>query len=579
MKLNKKTDKISLKKAKDLNLKSKKREYLIAFAFIMIASIFAGIPLLKFNIQYDDGIQHICRLIGSMQSIEEKGLFFPVIMQNLCNGFGYSWNLFYSPLTAYLPLLFKIFSISYENCLKLFMFSTSIASGYAMYFFMKKILKEKEISDSRKNYIAILGAVFYILAPYRLTDMYIRVAVAELASFIFLPIVFNGLYSIIIRKEKGYILAFGASLILLTHTLITFYLAIICAIYVLINIKKIKKQEFLELIKNITLTLVLTAFFTVPLLESKLSCDYEVFKQSHMVREDALIECKVGIEELIFIKENRMAYFLGIPLIAGLILTVLMIKNKKIENKKSYYFFLVTGIVSAILTLKFIPFEKFPSFMKMMQFSFRLLEFSSFFLSVIASLNFGIVFKKFNIFAVIIISLLTLDLLIPIIKNIDFSDRYIDESRLIEGIAVTANTRRVHAGCASFEYLPSKAFENRKYIEDREDVPIVLDGDAVIKDFEKNGTNAKFKVEGSGKIELPYIYYVGYKAVTSDEQLKITESENGFLQIEIQGETEKEIKVSYEGSLAMKMSMAVSILGLIIIFVKKLTYHKSADII
>lgn len=558
---------------------NKNKENLIAFAFILIASIFVGIPLLKFNIQYDDGIQHICRLIGSAQSIGEKGLFFPVIMQNLCNGFGYSWNLFYSPLTAYIPLIFKIFCISYENCLKIFMFFTSIASGYAMYFFMRKILKDKDISNTRKNYIAILGAVFYILAPYRLTDMYIRVAVAELASFIFIPIVFNGLYSIIVRKEKGYILCFGIIGMILTHTLITFYLAIICAIYLLIHIRKISKNQILEIFKNIILALVVTAFFTVPLLESKLDTDYEVFKSSHMVRENALIECKVAIEELLFIKENRMAYFLGIPLIAGLFLTILMIKNKKIEDKKSYYFFLVTGIVCMILTLDFIPFEKFPSFMKMMQFSFRLLEFSCFFLSVIASLNFGLNFKKFNIFAVIIISLFTLDLLIPMVRNIDFSDRYISESKLIEGIAVTENTRRVHAGCASFEYLPSKAFENRKYIEDRENIPIVLEGEAIIKDFHKNGTNAKFKVEGSGKIELPYIYYIGYQVKADGKNLKTTESENGFLQIEIKDKTEKEIIISYEGSIAMKISAMISIVGAIGILVRNLTYHKSTDII
>lgn len=187
-----------------------RKERAITLIYILIASIFVGLPLLRFNAQYDDGIQHIYRLIGSMQSIEEKGLMFPVIMQNLCNGFGYSWNLFYSPLTSYAPLIFRIFGFSFENCMKLFMFCTSILSGYAMYFFMKKILKKRtDIRDERKNLIAILGACLYIFAPYRLNDMYIRVAVAELASFIFIPIVFNGLYTIINCEKKSYILAFG----------------------------------------------------------------------------------------------------------------------------------------------------------------------------------------------------------------------------------------------------------------------------------------------------------------------------------------------------------------------------------
>lgn len=187
-----------------------RKEKIVTFIFILLSSIFVSIPLLKFNAQYDDGIQHIYRLIGTSQSIQDQGLIFPVIMQNLCNGFGYSWNLFYSPLTSYAPLIFRIFGFSFENCMKIFMFFISILSGIAMYFFMKKILKNRiDITDQRKNLIAILGACLYIFAPYRLNDMYIRVAVAELASFIFIPIVFNGLYSIINGEKKSYILAFG----------------------------------------------------------------------------------------------------------------------------------------------------------------------------------------------------------------------------------------------------------------------------------------------------------------------------------------------------------------------------------
>ncbi len=210
-----------------------RKEKIITLICILVSSIFVSIPLLKFNAQYDDGIQHIYRLIGTSQSIQEKGLIFPVIMQNLCNGFGYSWNLFYSPLTSYVPLVFRIFGFSFENCMKIFMFFTSIASGYAMYFFMKKILKNKEnITDKRKNAIAILGACLYILAPYRLNDMYIRVAIAELTSFIFIPVVFNGLYSIINEDKKSYILAFGAirndTLAYINYILSSNYLPSVC---------------------------------------------------------------------------------------------------------------------------------------------------------------------------------------------------------------------------------------------------------------------------------------------------------------------------------------------------------------
>lgn len=155
----------------------------LAIIFIFLASIVICMPLLNKDIDmtYDDGIQHICRLMGTQQSIEE-GQIFPVIMSNFCNGFGYSWNIFYSPLTAYMPLIFRIIGMKFSDCIKIFMFLSVFLSGYFMYDFVKKV--------TRKNNVAILSAMLYILLPYRITDMYIRNALAELVSFTFLPLVF-----------------------------------------------------------------------------------------------------------------------------------------------------------------------------------------------------------------------------------------------------------------------------------------------------------------------------------------------------------------------------------------------------
>lgn len=547
-----------------------KNKNTMTFIIILIVSLFVAIPSIKMNIQYDDGIQHVCRLIGTERSIKE-GNIFSTIISNLCNNFGYSWNLFYSPLTAYLPLIFRIFGFSYGDCLRLFLLFCSIASGYSMYFFVKKILQKKDIDDDKKHYIALLAASFYICAPYRISDMYIRVAIAEVASFIFIPIIWNGIYSIFNYKEitsRKYILCFGIVGLMLSHTLITFYMAIICAIYVICNYKKIDKNIIIKLIKNILLALAITAFYWIPLVESKLSCDYEVFDQSHMVRENVLVKLKVSPVELIWLKDDRIAYFLAIPLLLGIMLTINIVKKKKIQDLQSYFFFLITGIICVILTMDFIPFEKFPSFMKMMQFSFRLLEFSSFFLSVIAAINIGLFFKKFTFAKMLIIVLVIMDLIIPINKNIDYQNEYISENDLIQGIRVTSSTGRVHAGCASFEYLPSKAFNNRKYIEDREDVPIAYNNQT-ISNYEKNGLTMKFTMEGTGEVELPYIYYIGYCVRVNGAKVKTKESDNGFIKINVT-EEKSSVTVDYEGSTLMKISLIISIISLLGILVKKI---------
>lgn len=178
----------------------KQKENIKSIIILCIASIFVCLPLLngKLNIGYDDGVQHIARLIGTYQAIEE-GQFFPVIMSKFCNGFGYSWNLFYSPLTAYAPLIFKLIGVSFTTCIKLFMFVVTFLSAITMYFFTKEITKNKKI--------AVLAGIFYIFAPYRLNDMYIRNALAELTSFVFLPMVFQRIIWSSEEKAKKRILS------------------------------------------------------------------------------------------------------------------------------------------------------------------------------------------------------------------------------------------------------------------------------------------------------------------------------------------------------------------------------------
>ncbi len=63
-----------------------KEEKTINIIILLIVSIIICIPLLnqKFNITYDDGVQHIARLMGTFQTLQENQNF-PVIMSNFCN--------------------------------------------------------------------------------------------------------------------------------------------------------------------------------------------------------------------------------------------------------------------------------------------------------------------------------------------------------------------------------------------------------------------------------------------------------------------------------------------------------------
>jgi hypothetical protein len=540
-----------------------KEKEIINYILIIIASIIISIPLANknLNIYRDDGIQHICRIIGTEQTLADKQ-FLPMIMSNLCNNFGYSWNIFYSPLTAYMSVVFRIFNFSYVNCLKLCMFVIVLLSGLTMYKFALRNTKNKKL--------ATLASIIYILDPYRITDMYIRTALAELASFIFIPIVFEGLYIIVNEEKKSYKLALGATGLILTHQVIAMYTAIICFVYLIVFFKKLKSKTVLKNIGvNLLFCILMTSFYWVGLLQHYLNTSYEVFVPGRMEREEVLIFYKAKFSQLFITNsEQTMIYAIGLLSVIGLVLTPIAYKKIPEEYKKTYMFFLITGVILIGMTLSIFPFEKLPQALTMLQFTFRLFTFTSFFFAFVVATNFVILIKNFKTFDIVVLLTISILLLVPYKSKLDFNLQE-NEERLINGVRVTENTGRVHAGMASMEYLPTKAFKNLKYIANRKDEVIVLDNDeAVISDYTKQDSNMNCRISNINKettIELPYIYYLGYRIYANGQEIKYAESDNGLIQINIAKDAQIEVK--YLGTNEMLISYAISIISFATIIV------------
>lgn len=563
-----------------LNRIKDNKEYL----YILLISIIVCIPLMNknINIYRDDGIQHVCRLIGTYQTIK-SGEMLPMIMSNLCNNFGYSWNIFYSPLTAYAPLIFKIFNFTFTNCLKIFMFAVTLLSGITMYTFMMNVTKNKNVS--------LLSSILYVLAPYRITDMYIRIAVAELASFVFIPIIFDGLYSVLKEEKLSFKLIWGTVGLILTHTVITMYTAIICLLYLVFNIKKLKSIKVIRiLVISLVCILLITSFYWVGLLQHHNATSYEVFVPGRMEVGNKLEYYKTEFYQLFYTnKDQTMIYAIGLVTVLGLVLTPIAWKNVEKDYKGTYVLFLIFGIILTIMTLTFFPFEKLPSIFKMIQFTFRLYEFTAFFFAFVAGINYGIIIKKFKISDVIVLAVISTLLLIPYKSKLEY-ELSTNEDRLIEGVRVTENTGRVHAGMASMEYLPSKAFKVlNTYIANRKDEPIIMSGEAEILNYNKNGTNLEFelanmkskkeadnqnnKTEAELTIELPYIYYLGYRVYANGGEIEYAESDNGFVQIKINPalyEQNVKINVRYTGTNEMIVASAISIISAMIIVISEI---------
>lgn len=175
----------------------------INYICIMLVALILAIPTFSQNLDvyFDDGVQHIARAWGTINSFKQQGLF-PNIISEFTNGFGYSWNLFYGPLSTYGIIIINLICKSLVTSYKIFTFICMMLSGFFIYKLMLGLTKNSNTS--------LLAGVIYLTFPYHLTDWYIRNALGEFISFIFIPLVFLGLYNLFNTEEKHYYLTFGA---------------------------------------------------------------------------------------------------------------------------------------------------------------------------------------------------------------------------------------------------------------------------------------------------------------------------------------------------------------------------------
>lgn len=203
----------------------KETDFIYYMCMVIVACILA-IPILNehLDVYWDDGVQHIARAFGTLDSIEEQGIF-PNVISDFTNGFGYSWNLFYGPLSTYGIILMNFICKNFVTAYKIFSFMCFIFSGIFMYKFVMSVTKNSNTS--------LLAAVVYLTFPYHLTDWYVRNALGEFMSFMFVPLVFLGLYQLLNTTENHYYLAFGAIRTYFNtqylHTYYLYFFNIICA--------------------------------------------------------------------------------------------------------------------------------------------------------------------------------------------------------------------------------------------------------------------------------------------------------------------------------------------------------------
>jgi len=576
-----------MKNTKELinkGIKQLKENKYMHYLIIIIIGILLSIPLNQIQIRDShDGSLHMLRMLGTVDSLE-IGQLPPLINQNYCKGIGYSMNLFYPPLVTYLPLLLKLFIPTYMGSLKVFGAICIIASGITMY--------ELTYQITKKRAIALFSAIFYLIAPYKLANVYKRMAIGEFTAMVFIPLVFLGLYNLFNQdKKKHYYITIGAAGLMLSHTVTTIYTAMFCIGYILFNIKKIKDKEILKkCVVNVIFILLISMLFWMPLLEATQLADYAIMDNKIMkTNGDFTSENTISFYQLFKDKgeENGTTFLLGMPTILVILLTIFVFKKVDNKYKDFYLLCIIFSLISLFMVSKFFPWKIMPGFICKLQYPWRMMGYFNFFMSFVCGINLYLILKQLVKKDVIKILIIIIFVIISIISSINVVSQFFAKDKTIDEKYETEiiNNKKISHLKINRDYMPIKALLLQKtYVYTRKDNTYVLEGNIEILEENKENLNDEIKIKNAEKgtiLELPYLYYPGYKIELKTNEkickLQSVESKNGYLSCVIdENIDEATIKVEYKGTIITYISYIVSLISLIV-FVIYVIYERKKE--
>lgn len=563
---------IKIKKYLENGIKQIKQNKWIHYLLIAIIGIILSIPFLNLVQIRDshDGSLHMLRLIGTVDTLK-IGQFPPLINQNYCNGAGYSMNLFYPPLVTYLPLLIKLFTQTYMGALKIFAVIAIVLSGITMYQFVYQV--------TGKRAIAFFSAVFYMIAPYKLANVYKRYAIGEFVGMVFIPIVFLGLYNLFEQdRKKHYYIAIGATCLMLSHSVTTVYTAIFCILYILFHIKALKDKEILKkCIINGIFVLLISMLFWMPLLEATTSAEYTIMNDEVM-RTNKEFAFANTLSYLQLVKdigeENGTTFVLGIPTILLFFLTIVVATKVDKKYQEFYLLSVIFALISLFMVGRFFPWITMPNFLCKLQYPWRMLGFFIFFASIVCGSNLYYVIKKISKKQSIEILISLLIMVISISASMKIMSQFYttDKQKDIEYETYIKENIKISHRQINRDYMPLRALLlQHTYVLNRKEVTYILEGKADIEEERKENLKDEISIKQARKdtiLEFPYYYYPGYEITLETEgkieKITAIESQNGYLSCKLPKEiTQGTIKVEYVGTIITTISYIVSAISLI----------------
>ena len=557
------------------------KKYLKYILILLITSFIIMYPKISDGIFSTgaDGRFHASIIQAYRDSFSQGNFFTSGILPNIGGNLGYGTALFYPTLIHQIAgfiafLIPSDYDVYYA--MDIIYFFNFFFASLTMFLLSKKLFNN--------NFIALISGIIYTLTPYHLAQIYTCDAFAQIWLFVFLPLVFLGVYYLIIKNYKLFYFYFILGIVgcIYSHMMISFYLAIISLIIISIFYfnQIFNKDNIKPIIISILIILELTSPLYLTLLYFKIFGNYQVFLPGHMVLngiENTFIPPELYLYHDPTKGEQLLDYSINLPVIISSLFSIIL--YKKYENKKIIFFLITTIFILLILYSTYSPLQFIPNIFEILQSISRLTP---------------LLWISISLFAPICFLKLKLNKLIKIILILIFiffgfkQLRYLQNDLEKNSTMYVYNTKKeelipnITLLPDSLEELkiPSNSLGHQKeympvgyicedFIKRANDGIILLEGNGNIELNSNNVPNMSFTITNQtnySEIELPRIYYAGYVLTKDGKNIDLYQSKNGFLAFN-GNDLNGTYNLTYKGTIFQKIGKIIRVLTIIIMLI------------
>lgn len=526
---------------------------------VILTALFASMPLLWKGI-YDghDLYFHLNRIEGIAAGLR-AGQFPVAIHASTLLGYGYAAPQFYPQVFLYIPAVLRNWGVSLAASVCVFEMLIHFAAASVCY------VSARAVFSSRR--IALGATMLYTLCSYRLSNMYARGALAESIALVFFPLLLWALYEVLCRDEKKWpLLAAAMTGIFLSHLLSTLFAAGMCVAAALICARHLirKPSRILACVKAALMMILCSVCFLVPFvdyMDAGINTSVALTSYDHVLRAGALLIGFPGTADHLPYEAQDFSYTVGVVPGLAIVLGCAMLlirlymqgREEKDHTDRLTLVLLALGGMLFLLATEAFPWEwachlsrRYSTLFQQIQYPWRLVGVACAPLSFAAAWGY-MKDERYRTQALAFIAALCMifggysmqafvqD--VPLLEKEDFCDSRIKQYEY------------------TYEGTEKSALEPGDII--------ALDAsEYTITDYHKQGTNLSFTLDapdGLSSIEVPLLYYPGYKAEADGEPLRAAKGNNCLLRLYGVTQTQDvHIRVWFESPIAWKIAAGVS---------------------